>query len=42
MAGQVVESYRQCRVMMENAAYAVHIRRDPTLARVWLADRQIP
>jgi hypothetical protein len=40
MAGQVVESYRQCRGMMENAAYAVHIHRDPTLARVWL-DRHV-
>jgi hypothetical protein len=36
MAGQVVESYRQCRGMMENAAYAVHIHRDSSLARVWL------
>lgn len=36
MAGQVVESYRQCRGMMENAAYAVHIHRDPSLAKVWL------
>jgi hypothetical protein len=40
MAGQVVESYRQCRGMMENAAYALHIRRDPSLARVWL-DRHV-
>ena len=31
MAGQVVESYRQCRGMMENAAYAVHIHRNPAL-----------
>jgi hypothetical protein len=29
MAGQVVESYRQCRGMIENAAYAVHIHRNP-------------
>jgi hypothetical protein len=36
MAGQVVESYRQCRGMMENAAYAVHIHRNPDLAKVWL------
>jgi hypothetical protein len=36
MAGQVVESYRQCRGMMENAAYAVHIHQDHTLAQVWL------
>ena len=40
MAGQVVESYRQCRGMMECAAYAVHIRRDPSLAKVWL-DRHV-
>lgn len=40
MAGQVVESYRQCRGMMENAAYAAHIHRNPSLARVWL-DRHI-
>jgi hypothetical protein len=36
MAGQVVESHRQCRGMMENAAYAVRIHRSPELARVWL------
>jgi hypothetical protein len=36
MAGQVVESYRQCRGMMENAAYAVHIHRNPDFAKVWL------
>jgi hypothetical protein len=40
MAGQVVESYRQCRGMMENAAYAVHIHRNPKLGRVWL-DRHV-
>jgi hypothetical protein len=40
MAGQVVESYRQCRGMMENAAYAVHIHREPSLAKVWL-DRHV-
>jgi hypothetical protein len=34
MAGQVVESYRQCRGMMENAAYAVRIHRDQALAKV--------
>src|SRR5580704_9546838 len=32
MAGQVVESYRQCRGMMENAAYAVHIHRNPDMS----------
>jgi hypothetical protein len=36
MAGQVVESYRQCRGMMENAAYAIHIHRNPHLGKVWL------
>jgi hypothetical protein len=40
MAGQAVESYRQCRGMLENAAYAVHIRRDPSLATVWLNRHQ--
>jgi hypothetical protein len=40
MAGQVVESYRQCRGMMENAAYAVHIHRNPHLAKAWL-DRHV-
>jgi hypothetical protein len=40
MAGQVVESYRQCRGMMENAAYAVHIHRNPNLAKIWL-DRHV-
>jgi len=36
MAGQVVESYRQSRGMMESAAYAVHIHRRPELGKVWL------
>jgi hypothetical protein len=36
MAGQVVESYRQSRGMMENAAYAVHIHRNPGFGKVWL------
>jgi hypothetical protein len=40
MAGQVVESFRQSRGMMENAAYAVHIHRNPHLAKVWL-DRHV-
>ena len=40
MAGQAVECYRQCRGMLENAAYAVHIRRDPSLAKVWLNRHQ--
>ena len=29
MAGQAVETHVQCRAMLENAAYAVHIDRDP-------------
>jgi hypothetical protein len=36
MAGQVVESFRQSRGMMENAAYAVHIHRNSHLGKVWL------
>ena len=40
MAGQAVECYRQCRGMLENAAYAVHIRRDPSLVTVWLNRHQ--
>ncbi len=36
MAGQVVESYRQSRGMMENAAYAVRIHREPKLGEIWL------
>lgn len=33
MAGQAVESFRQARGMMENAAYAVHINRNPHLGK---------
>jgi ATP:corrinoid adenosyltransferase len=40
MAGQVVESFRQSRIMMENAAYAIRIHRNPHLAKVWL-DRHV-
>jgi hypothetical protein len=40
MAGQAVECYRQCRGMLENAAYAVHIHRDRSLAIVWLNRHQ--
>jgi hypothetical protein len=40
MAGQAVECYRQCRGVLENAAYAVHIHRDPALATVWLDRHQ--
>jgi hypothetical protein len=40
MSGQAVECYRQCRGMLENAAYAVHIHRDPSLAHVWLDRHQ--
>lgn len=40
MAGQAVECYRQCRGALENAAYAVHIRRNPPLQPVWLNRHQ--
>ncbi len=36
MAGQVADAYVQCRSILENAAYAVHIYRAPDLGRVWL------
>ena len=40
MAGQAVECYRQCRGMLENAAYAVHIHSNPLLATIWLNRHQ--
>ncbi len=40
MAGQAVEAFVQSRVMLENAAYAVHIHRNPALASVWLNRHQ--
>lgn len=42
MAGQVAEAYVQCRAMLEYAAYAVHIYRDPPLGMVWLNRHQDP
>jgi Zn-finger nucleic acid-binding protein len=36
MAGQAAETYVQCRAMLEQGAYAVHIHRDPSLGMVWL------
>jgi hypothetical protein len=36
MSGQAAECYVQCRSVLEYAAYAVHINRDPSLGRVWL------
>lgn len=36
MAGQAVETNVQCRAMLENAAYAVHIYRNPDLGELWL------
>jgi hypothetical protein len=36
MAGQAPEAYVQCRSVLEYAAYAVHINRNPKLGRVWL------
>jgi hypothetical protein len=40
MSGQVVEAYAQCRAMLEDAAYAVHIHRNPALGKVWLDRHQ--
>lgn len=40
MAGQAVEAFVQSRAMLENAAYAVHIHRNPVLDRVWLDRHQ--
>jgi hypothetical protein len=40
MSGQTAECYVQCRSMLEYAAYAVHINRDPPLAKVWLDRHQ--
>jgi hypothetical protein len=40
MSGQAAEMYVQCRAMLEYAAYAVHIHRDPALAMVWLNRHQ--
>ena len=42
MSGQCAETYVQCRSMLEYAAYAVHIDRDPSnsLGRLWF-DRHV-
>ena len=40
MSGQAAEAYVQCRAMLEYAAYAVHIHRDPSLGMVWLNRHQ--
>jgi hypothetical protein len=40
MAGQAAESHPQCRAMLEYAAYAVHIYRNPSLGEVWLNRHQ--
>jgi hypothetical protein len=40
MAGQAAETYVQCRAMLEYAAYALHIHRDPRLGMVWLDRHQ--
>lgn len=42
MAGQAAEAYVQCRAMLEYAAYAVHIYRDPPLGTLWLNRHQDP
>src|SRR5262245_19149747 len=39
-AGQTVESYVMDRAMLEFAAYALHIFRDPALGMVWLDRHQ--
>jgi hypothetical protein len=36
MAGQAADCYVQCRSVLEYAGYAVHVDRNPALARVWL------
>jgi len=36
MSGQLVESYALCRSMLEYAAYAVHVYRNPGSGLVWL------
>lgn len=40
MAGQATEAYVQCRAMLEYAAYALHIHRDPSLGMLWLNRHQ--
>jgi hypothetical protein len=40
MSGQAAECYVQCRSVLEYAAYAVHINRDPSLENVWLNRHQ--
>jgi hypothetical protein len=42
MAGQATEAFVQCRAMLEYAAYAVHISRNPSLEVVWLDRHQNP
>ena len=36
MAGEVADCFPQCRAMLEYAAYAVHVYRNPELGEVWL------
>src|SRR4051812_20935161 len=36
MSGHGAETYVQCRSVLEYAAYAVHINRNPQLGKVWL------
>jgi hypothetical protein len=36
MAGQAADAYVQCRAVLEYAGYAVHVDRNPALARLWL------
>jgi len=42
IAGHVAETFVQCRAMLEYAAHAVHIYRDPPLGTVWLNRHQDP
>jgi hypothetical protein len=37
MSGQAAECHALCRAMLEYAAYAAHIHRDPALEEVWLS-----
>jgi hypothetical protein len=42
MGGQAAEVYPQARVMLEYAAYALHIHRNPELGVIWLNRHQDP
>ena len=40
MAGQAADVHPQCRAMLEDAAYAVHVHRDAAIGKVWLNRHQ--